>query len=199
MPRGVYVRTEAHRVAYRKRSAQDSYKKAQEAAWTPERRAASSTFFSEIERTPGWRSNIATAAKDWHEKNRESWEQKVGKLTPLERALRNRLKMYKWNAARENHPWLLTDEQARCLFLKNCHYCGVAPGEGGRSSKQVAILLHGIDRADNTKGYDLQNSLTACWMCNRAKGARNEHEFIDWVKKIAGNYNFFRNSQIAGQ
>jgi hypothetical protein len=181
MPRGVYVRTEAcreaHRAACRKRSAQESYKKAQEASWTPERRAVSSAFFSSVERTPGWRSKISNAAKNWHDdpKNKEQWEQKVGKLSPLERALRNRLKMYQYNAKTQQRVWNLTDEEARALFIAACYYCGHVP---------IPEKLNGIDRLENTDGYLPSNTVSCCWLCNRNKGAMSSKEFQTWIVKV---------------
>lgn len=183
MPRGVYPRTEAHRQAYQQRSDNPAYRKSLSESWTPERRAAAKK--SMRGRQILWRGKIADSVKDWHVENKEEWERRVGKLNPLERAFRNRLKMYKYNAKTQERIWDLTDEEARTLFLTVCFYCGGAPGEGGKPSKTAAIPLNGIDRKDNGVGYTRENSLSCCWTCNRNKGSMSHDQFLAWIRRIA--------------
>jgi len=97
------------------------------------------------------------------------------KLSPLERALRNRLKMYKYNAKKSKHAWALTDEQARGLFLSPCYFCG-----------KISELprLNGIDRMNNLLGYEAGNTLPCCWVCNRAKGKMPVEEFLSWIRRV---------------
>lgn len=42
-----------------------------------------------------------------------------------------------------------------------------------------------IDRMDNTIGYVLDNVVSCCGACNRAKGARPYGEFVAWLDRIA--------------
>lgn len=186
MPRGVYPRTEAHRLAYKQRSNNPSYRKALSDAWTPERRATVKKAMQG--RQILWRDKISNSVKDWHADNKEAWEQRVGKLTPLERAFRNRLKMYKYNAKAQKRVWELTDEEARTLFLAACYYCGGAPGEGSKRGKTAAIPLNGIDRKDNGVGYTCENSLSCCWICNRNKGSMDHEQFLAWIHRIASKH-----------
>lgn len=73
----------------------------------------------------------------------------------------------------------------------NCHYCGIAPQSIASPGKQYTEALvtfyiyNGIDRVDNTKGYTLDNCVTCCINCNRAKMDRSLEEFLAHVTRIA--------------
>src|SRR3954468_20056170 len=64
----------------------------------------------------------------------------------------------------------LTLEEFTELVLLPCSYCG---GEGG-----------GIDRIENSKGYNLLNCSPCCYDCNTSKNDRSREEFIEWAKRI---------------
>jgi hypothetical protein len=96
-------------------------------------------------------------------------------LSPLERALRVRLKMYRFNGKKDGNCWELSNEAARALFVSSCHYCEHAPD----FSK-----LNGIDRLDNAIGYTAENSVSCCWVCNRNKGTLSYSDFVNWVCKV---------------
>jgi hypothetical protein len=177
MPKGIYPRTKAHREACKRCSANPEYQKAIRDSWTPERRAAASARFRKMKRTTDWTQKISESAKDWHSDpaNKEHWEKQVGKQTDLERALRNRLKMYRYNAKKSGHIWALTDEQARGLFLSPCFFCG-------RASELPR--LNSIDRMNNLDGYEAGNVLPCCWVCNRAKGKTSVDDFLRWICQV---------------
>ncbi len=177
MPKGIYPRTKAHREACKRRSARPEYRKAIQDSWTPARRAAASVRSRKMKRTANWTQRISESVKDWHSDpaNKEHWEKQVGKQTDLERALRSRLKMYKYNAKTRGHVWALTDEQARGLFLSPCFFCGKA---------SELPRLNGIDRMANLAGYEAGNVLPSCWVCNRAKGKMSVEEFLCWISQV---------------
>src|SRR5208283_253953 len=107
-----------------------------------------------------WASKISESIQALYTDTTYLAKKEKRKLSPLERALRNRLKMYKYNAKKSKHAWALTDEQARGLFLSPCYFCG-----------KISELprLNGIDRMNNLLGYEAGNTLPCCWVCNRAK------------------------------
>ncbi|MFZ0912507.1 MAG: hypothetical protein WBQ76_16815 [Candidatus Korobacteraceae bacterium] len=44
-----------------------------------------------------------------------------------------------------------------------------------KSSKQAAIRWLTLDRADNARGYELDNLVKCCWFCNYVKGSLLTH------------------------
>jgi len=45
-------------------------------------------------------------------------------------------------------------------------------------------IYNGLDRADNSKGYELDNVVPCCGRCNRAKNAYNRDDFLLWIEKV---------------
>ena len=86
----------------------------------------------------------------------------------------------------------LTAEEFRDWFKKNydecCYYCGVNLDQYRSSAFLKKIRPHiknfGIDRKDTTKGYDVNNIVVACNLCNSVKGSFfNDEEFKEIGKK----------------
>lgn len=46
------------------------------------------------------------------------------------------------------------------------------------------FVFTGIDRVDNTRGYDPDNVVPCCRVCNRAKDVRTKDEFLSWAKRV---------------
>ena len=85
------------------------------------------------------------------------------------------VRKYKSNAERRRIGWNLTDDQAKSLLKMPCIYCGYFR-EGS---------LNGIDRIENSKGYEDDNCITACTGCNMLKGDLCVFDFIERCKKVA--------------
>ena len=71
---------------------------------------------------------------------------------------------------------------------KKCHYCGIAEsdftaiwGEFYGGKKRGPKLE--IDRRDNTLGYDIENCVLACAVCNCAKSDKFTYEEFKRVGK----------------
>lgn len=82
-------------------------------------------------------------------------------------------------------------EDFRKIVIGNCSYCGQTPNqlkkEYSRKSYKTPILLNGVDRVDNNKGYTTDNCVTACFVCNYAKLDMTLEEFKSWINKVYFN------------
>lgn len=58
------------------------------------------------------------------------------------------------------------------------------PPKGGGRKANGGYTYNGIDRVDNTKGYEETNVVPCCTVCNRAKMAHTQEEFFDRVRRI---------------
>ena len=105
------------------------------------------------------------------------------------------LDSYKSRAIRKEIEWSLTDEEAYELFLGDCFYCGLEPNRNfnpykGRKDVLAEtraknwIVVNGIDRLDNERGYYLMNSVSCCAQCNMKKGSSTLEEFESWIERI---------------
>ena len=79
---------------------------------------------------------------------------------------------YKSIAKRRNIEFNLTLEQFSELWNKRCHYCG------------TDINGIGVDRVDNTIGYNVNNIVPCCAWCNKMKLVATKEDFINHCKKI---------------
>lgn len=82
------------------------------------------------------------------------------------------IRYYKRNAKVRNLKWDISNEEFDILQSQVCYFCGKDP-------------LNGIDRLDNNKGYILDNCVSCCTVCNRAKLAMSETEFLQWILKVS--------------
>ena len=89
---------------------------------------------------------------------------------------------YKTRAKKKNIEFTLTREEFYCLIKQPCYYCHTEPNQKMRDT--YISVYNGIDRFNNTKGYTLDNCVTACTFCNTAKGSMSVQEFIKRVKMI---------------
>ena len=93
-------------------------------------------------------------------------------------------------AIRRGYVWDLSDETVKLLTQKNCAYCGAPPNNICKGSKSNYIY-NGLDRVDNTKGYEINNVVPCCVKCNYAKHIMTTEEFFDWIKRVYDNCRFF--------
>ena len=69
----------------------------------------------------------------------------------------------------------LSLEQFATFWQIPCYFCG-DPVDGVR-----------LDRLDSTRGYEMDNIVSSCSMCNYMKNDYTEQEFYGQIKKIAGH------------
>jgi 5-methylcytosine-specific restriction endonuclease McrA len=108
-----------------------------------------------------------------------------------ESGFQRKLRQSKRGAIERNLDWSLTDDQARLLFQSDCHYCGLPPEQevcGGDKKDHSLFLANGIDRKNNSKGYEESNCVSCCGPCNRAKDTMPYEDFISMVNRIAARH-----------
>lgn len=82
-------------------------------------------------------------------------------------------------AAEKGLPYTLDDDQLAKLFGAPCHYCGATPAKHNESL--------GIDRVDNSCGYEYDNCVPCCVTCNMLKRTLSYDDFVAQVRKIVNH------------
>lgn len=84
--------------------------------------------------------------------------------------------------------------QFYAIASQNCKWCGEPPSiKTGSKDWQSSVLLNGIDRADNRRGYTIENSVSCCYNCNRAKSDLPLDLWFYWLSNIVNkNYDLLR-------
>lgn len=95
------------------------------------------------------------------------------------------LNKYKRSAINRTLNFSLTKEQFKFLTKQNCHYCGKIPMQQeytkGSNGKYI---YNGIDRKDNLIGYEIENCVTCCKVCNIAKSKTGYDDFINFLDNL---------------
>jgi len=81
--------------------------------------------------------------------------------------------------------WDMSLNEYKALCSSPCFYCGEAPSGNPitRLMGKLGIRKNGIDRKDNSKGYEAGNCVSCCTACNRDKGAQRMCDFIEKTMK----------------
>ena len=94
---------------------------------------------------------------------------------------------YKAKAKKRNIKFLLDDASFAKLVKGNCFYCGVIPSQKlmrQKNKKKVQIVYNGIDRKDTKGDYSIENCVSCCFNCNRAKATQSVDEFKSLIERI---------------
>lgn len=98
-------------------------------------------------------------------------------------------RVYVKGAVKRNYTFDLSKIQFEALVQANCWYCGVEPIQVMLNShSNGAYIYNGIDRIDNTIGYTIENCVTCCKVCNRAKREMSYDEFMAYLRRIADKH-----------
>lgn len=62
-----------------------------------------------------------------------------------------------------------------------CYYCGKSKDDGKLFRKNI---YNGIDRVNNKNGYNINNCVACCKVCNYMKSNLGKDEFISHINKI---------------
>jgi len=77
-------------------------------------------------------------------------------------------------------------------MASSCHYCGAVPNNFSKSYTTPAsdpqlekgAFYSGLDRLDNSKGYEPGNVVSCCKPCNWAKGKKTYGQFVAWLDQL---------------
>lgn len=94
---------------------------------------------------------------------------------------------YQRRSRERGHSWGLTRSQFEDLIQSSCFYCESEPSDYiprfmnlGRKYQE----LNGIDRLDSGKGYEPDNVVPCCSVCNYMKGAMSVQGFLSHIARI---------------
>ena len=95
---------------------------------------------------------------------------------------------YKKKAATRNLSWSLTFDEFVDIITKNCHYCSSPPFSNRfkRNEWNSSVRINGVDRKNNSIGYESSNCVPCCGICNRAKSSMSYEDFINYIERIRG-------------
>lgn len=93
-------------------------------------------------------------------------------------------KQYRRHAATRNLNFDLSSDDFKLLVGSECYYCGTL-GSNVRKYRGTEVRINGIDREDNSIGYQLGNVVPCCRACNSGKGTLTKDEFIALATRIA--------------
>lgn len=112
-------------------------------------------------------------------------------------ALRSLRLGYVRGAKKRNLKFELTDDEFSKLTKEKCFYCGEVPNKIIKSNYKSGIsdiyVYNGIDRIDNSIGYELKNCVSCCKNCNYFKANLSPMEFLNHVNKI---YEYQKSKQL---
>lgn len=96
---------------------------------------------------------------------------------------------YKRNAEKRNLEFNINFDQFKNIINKNCFYCNIEPlQKTGFIRKKInpnsKLLYNGIDRVNNSMGYNIDNIVPCCRNCNFSKYKDDKIEFLSWIKRI---------------
>ena len=92
--------------------------------------------------------------------------------------------IYKTNAVKRGLEFKLTAIEFEKLIALNCEHCGAEPSSIVRSRTADSLRYTGIDRIDNTRGYEVGNCSPCCKSCNFAKRELTTVQFKTWIDRL---------------
>jgi len=95
--------------------------------------------------------------------------------------------LYSYRVEAENRglEWGLSNEQALGIMEQTCSYCDAVPSNLSKTTNGD-FQYNGIDRVDNSLGYDEGNCVACCRVCNFMKGTMSREEFLSHIRRIYG-------------
>lgn len=96
---------------------------------------------------------------------------------------------YKKGATDRNLTFNLSREQFEDLIIKPCYYCGSCCESKQMYNKREMVYYTGIDRVDNSIGYEINNCVPCCKICNILKKAVTKQIIEKAYKFLFGENN----------
>lgn len=91
---------------------------------------------------------------------------------------------YKRHARNRKIEYHLTKQEFTDIISLPCHYCGLPPSNNKKTKNCSGFLYSGIDRVDSSKGYEKDNAVPCCAICNRAKRDMSKKDFLQWIERV---------------
>jgi len=108
------------------------------------------------------------------------------KIAKQDAGYRSVFSSYKQNARARKLNFNVDFDYAVNIMKSNCHYCGIEPSNTYMKS-YYNVKYNGIDRVDNSRGYENDNVVSCCKMCNIAKNNNSEKDFLDWINRVSNH------------
>jgi predicted Zn-ribbon and HTH transcriptional regulator len=106
---------------------------------------------------------------------------------------------YRKDGKKRGYNWNLTLEQFTALIYGNCHYCGKPPsairtplkhmGMSQKLTEEAKITVNGIDRKNNTIGYEPTNCVSCCKLHNQSKMDTSYEEYLQGIIDVYNHLN----------
>jgi hypothetical protein len=114
-----------------------------------------------------------------------SIEVKKSKLLPNNMGvIRQIILGYKRHAKDRGFCFNLSESQVIKLISEKCYYCGLPPSNKKTTKNHTGLFYSGIDRVDSDKDYDIDNCVSCCEQCNKAKRDISIEQFKDWIERL---------------
>ena len=92
---------------------------------------------------------------------------------------------YTYHAVQRSLSYSLTRDEVRLILNSACRWCDSPPQNESRNGYTDEVFRYnGIDRVDNTQGYNTENCVPCCKVCNIMKSDMSESDFIAHIAKI---------------
>ena len=92
---------------------------------------------------------------------------------------------YRCSAETRDISFNLTKEQVAEFTKQRCFYCGAEPKTVyAPDLPNGGYVYNGVDRKDSLLGYDLENCVSCCKMCNWMKNAFTVEDFLSQCRAI---------------
>ena len=92
------------------------------------------------------------------------------------------------NALGFSESTLISFDEWKLLVSKPCVYCGKEHSRELYDPKSDTVLkINGIDREDNTRGYERGNVVSCCYDCNIAKSDMSLEKFVELLERLSKN------------
>lgn len=93
---------------------------------------------------------------------------------------------YKRQAIQRSLEWDLTEDQFREITSSNCYYTGLPPSSVMKvSGGNGEYVYNGIDRLDNSKGYNINNCVACIGEINRMKSNLSYSQFVELCSLVS--------------
>jgi hypothetical protein len=116
-----------------------------------------------------YRRNHPNKRKEYYMEHRE---EEIEYAKKNSKTLSQRYYMYKKNAKQRGIEFNISLDNFKNITNKTCVYCGGLDD------------YNGIDRKDNSIGYEFDNIQPCCTVCNMMKRHYTENEFLSHISKI---------------